>query len=167
MQDLLGIVLRASVMYLYALLLLRLSGKRSIGALTALDFVVTTIIGDLFDDVIWAEIPLAQGVVGISVIVLLHTLAACASWRSARVDRLLSSEPARLIHHGQFVQESLDRERMRRETVEMELRLQGEDKLDEIREADLEPGAEVSCLKEEPSQPAEKRDLPALRKALA
>ena len=50
--DLTGIVFRVSVMYLYALALLRISGKQSVSHLTTLDFIVTLIIGDLFDDAI-------------------------------------------------------------------------------------------------------------------
>jgi uncharacterized membrane protein YcaP (DUF421 family) len=167
MQDVLGIVIRVSVMYLYALLLLRLAGKRGIDSLTPLDFLVSLVIGDMFDDVIWAEIPLAQGLVGFTTIITLHTLVAYASWRSKRVDELVTSTPTVLIREGGFVQAGLDAERTRRETVLMELRLQGEDKPEELQQACLETGGQLSYLKREPAQPAEKRDLPALRKAAA
>jgi hypothetical protein len=36
-----------------------------------------------------------------------------------------------------------------------------------LQQACLETGGQVSYLKREPAQPAEKRDLPALRKAAA
>ncbi len=49
--DLTGIALRVSVMYIFALVLVRMAGKQSLGQLTPMDFVVTLIIGDLFDDV--------------------------------------------------------------------------------------------------------------------
>src|ERR671924_489440 len=62
--DLTGIIFRVSIMYLYALALVRISGKQTLGQLTPMDFVVTLIIGDLFDDVFWAEVPLIEGIVG-------------------------------------------------------------------------------------------------------
>ena len=61
--DLTGIILRVSVMYLYALALLRISGKQSVDHLTALDFLITLIIGDLFDDIFWAEVTIPHGLV--------------------------------------------------------------------------------------------------------
>jgi uncharacterized membrane protein YcaP (DUF421 family) len=54
--DLTGIVFRVSIMYVYALALVRIAGKQSLGQLTPMDFVVTLIIGDLFDDIFWAEL---------------------------------------------------------------------------------------------------------------
>ena len=68
-QELIGIALRVSVMYLYVLAIMRLSGKRSLGAITPFDFVVTVIVGDMFDDVFWAEVPLSKGLVGVTTIV--------------------------------------------------------------------------------------------------
>src|SRR5687768_3174403 len=137
MQDLFGISLRVLIIYVYALLLLRLSGKRSIAHLTALDFIVALAIGDMFDDVIWSEIPLAQGLVGVTTIVLLHTLVAFASWKSRRIHVLVASSPTRLLLNGKLLTGSLTQERMSAAEVEMGLRLLGEDKLDEIHAACL------------------------------
>ena len=68
--DLTGVIFRVSIVYLYALALVRLSGKQSISQLTAMDFVVTLIIGDLFDDVFWVEVPVLQGMVAFAVLII-------------------------------------------------------------------------------------------------
>ena len=69
-----GIALRVTIMYLYALALVRLAGKQSLGQLTGMDFVVTLIIGDLFDDVFWVEVPIVQGLVAFATVVFVHML---------------------------------------------------------------------------------------------
>src|SRR5512133_900580 len=98
--DLPGIILRVSVMYLYALALVRISGKESIGQLSSMDLVVTLIIGDLFDDVFWVEVPLVQGLVGFGTIILAHILVTYLCSRSKLVYQLVNSPARVLIRDG-------------------------------------------------------------------
>src|SRR5687768_2033315 len=121
--DLTGIIFRVSVMYLYALALVRISGKQSLGQLTPMDFIVTLIIGDLFDDVFWVEIPLLQGLVAFATIILAHLLATFAASRNKSIYWMLSSPARILIQEGRFVQKNLRLERMRPEAAQFELRL--------------------------------------------
>jgi uncharacterized membrane protein YcaP (DUF421 family) len=164
MEDLIGIAVRVSVMYVYALLILRLAGKRSIANLSALDLIVGLVIGDMFDDVIWAEIPLAQGMLGMTTFVLLHSLVTFASYKSQRFDELVNSAPTRVIAGGRLLREGLAKERTPAGEVEMGLRLLQEDKLDEVKTGQWEPSGELSVEKHERAKPVQKRDLAALRK---
>jgi uncharacterized membrane protein YcaP (DUF421 family) len=161
--DLPGIIFRVSIMYLYALALVRISGKESLGQLTAMDFVVTTIIGDLFDDVFWAEVPIVQGMVGFATIVLMHLLITFASSRSEPFYRLVTSPERLIIQDGKLVLKNLERERMRPETVQSDLRINGEEHPREVKEARLEPNGQVSVLKRSSSKPVQKKDKRLLR----
>lgn len=58
------IAVRAAFAFLTLLALLRVSGKRTIGKGTAFDFVLALVIGDLFDDLLWADVPASQFAVG-------------------------------------------------------------------------------------------------------
>ena len=156
--DLTGIVVRISVMYLYALALVRISGKQSFGQLTGMDFVVTLIIGDLFDDIFWAEVPVAQGMVALAVIIFSHMLVTFGTSRSIRFYRLVTSPERLLIEDGKLVQKNLQLERMRPDDVQSELRLLGEDHPREIKEAWLEPRGQVSAVKHPSSKPLPKKD---------
>jgi uncharacterized membrane protein YcaP (DUF421 family) len=156
--DLTGIIFRVSVMYLYALALVRISGKQSLGQLTPMDFIVTLIIGDLLDDVFWAEIPLLQGLVAFATIILAHLLATFAASRNASMYRMLVSPARPLIQEGRFVQKNLRIERMRPEAVQFEVRLKGEEHMRAVREARLEPSGQVSVIKESANKPVQKKD---------
>jgi len=161
--DLTGIIFRVSLMYLYALTLIRISGKQSIGQLSSMDLVVTLIIGDLFDDVFWAEVPLAQGLVGFGTVILTHMLVTCLSSRSKLTDRLVNSPARVLIQDGKLVQENLQREWMRQETLQFELRLQGEEHPRGVQEARLEPEGQTSVIKAASNKPVQKKDLRLFR----
>lgn len=156
--DITGIILRVSIMYLYALALVRISGKETLGQLTAMDFIVTLIIGDLFDDIIWADVPIVQGLVAFAIIIFAHMLVTFISSRNKRFYRLVTAPESLLIEDGRLVQESLQRERMRAEAVQSELRLRGEEHLREIKQAWLEPSGQTSVIKAPTSKPVQKKD---------
>ena len=156
--DLAGIVFRVSFMYLYALALVRMSGKESLGQLTCMDFVVTLIIGDLFDNIFWAEVPIVQGMVAFAVIVLMHMLVTLAYSRNIRFYRLVTSPERRVVEAGKLLERNLQRERMRPETLQFELRMKREEHPREIKEAWVEPNGKVSAIKDPASKPIQKKD---------
>lgn len=162
-MDPIGIALRVTIMYLYALALVRIAGKESLGQLTAMDFVVTLIIGDLFDDVFWVEVPLVQGLVAFAVIVFIHMLVTFIASRNIRFYRLVTSPERLLIENGKLILKNLQLERMRADDVQFELRTKGEEHLREVKEAWLEPGGQVSVIKMSDSKPLPKKDKRLLR----
>jgi uncharacterized membrane protein YcaP (DUF421 family) len=156
--DLTGIVLRVSIMYVYALTLVRISGKQSLGQLTPMDFIVTLIIGDLFDDVFWVDVPLVQGMVGFATVIIVHMLVTFVTSRNKSVYWMLSSPARPLLEDGRLVQQNLRLERMRAEDVQFELRLKGEEHMREVKEARLEPSGQVSVIKQTSNKPVSKKE---------
>ena len=69
-----AIAARAALSYIVLLALVRITGKHTIRQGTAFDFAVALIIGDLVDDVIWAEVSTAQFLVACSTLFALHWL---------------------------------------------------------------------------------------------
>ena len=161
--DLTGIIFRVSVMYLYALALVRISGKQTLGQLTAMDFIVTLIIGDLFDNVFWAEVPVMEGMVAMAVVVVLHMLVTFVTSRNKSIYRALASPARPLVEEGRIVQNNLQLERMRPEELQSALRLKGEEHLREIKEARLEPSGQVSVIKLRDNKPVNKKEERLLR----
>jgi uncharacterized membrane protein YcaP (DUF421 family) len=156
--NLVGIVFRVSIMYLYALALVRISGKQTLGQLTPMDFVVTLIIGDLFDDVFWGEVPIVLAMVGFATIVLAHLLVNFIASRNRSIYRTIASPARLLVEEGKLVQKSLQLERIRPDEVHSDIRLKGEEHLREIKEARLEPNGQVSVLKKPSSKSVQKKD---------
>ena len=161
--DLTGIIFRVSVMYLYALALVRISGKQTLGQLTAMDFIVTLIIGDLFDNVFWAEVPVMEGMVAMAVVIVLHMLVTFVTSRNKSIYRALASPARPLVEEGRIVQNNLQLERMRPEELQSALRLKGEEHLREIKEARLEPSGQVSVIKLRDNKPVNKKEERLLR----
>ncbi len=161
MERLLSLALRASVMYVVALGFVRLSGKRSLGKISPLDFVAVTILGDLFDDVFWAEVPLGQALTAFATIILLHTAVAYGEWRVPWIMRLVSGTPTAIIRDSAWRPEGLLAEHTPVAEVLSELRREGIEGLADIERAQWEPSGQISMKSTSGARLALKRDLSA------
>ena len=56
-MELWRILVRAVFAYVFALAVMRIAGKRMVSHADVSSFVVAIIIGDMFDDLLWAEVP--------------------------------------------------------------------------------------------------------------
>lgn len=166
MTALLHVLLRGVILYVYLLIVIRLAGKRTISRGTPFDFIVALIISDLPDDFIWGEVPLAQGLVAISTLMLVHALVLYGGARSAILLRIIESLPSPLIHAGQTIQKNLAFERISKMELEEVLREHEIESHDQVQEARLEPTGKVSVQRTPETRFAEKRDLSKLEQAL-
>ena len=158
-----SILTRVTVMYLLALLFVRILGKPGIGELSTMDFVVITILGDPIDNVIFSDVTIAQGAIAFATVALAHLIVSFISSRSLFIFRLVNSPPRLMIQAGRVQGEGLSAERMRPESVAFEMRLKGEDQVEEVQEAWLETNGKLSVLKKPLSRGAQKQDLKLLR----
>jgi len=132
-NELLFTALRATFVYFFLLLVVRVLGKREIGATSAFDLIVALILGEV--------------------------LVLYMSSRNVLIHQLVTSPPRMIIQKGRLVQKNLQRERTRPETVQFEMRLNGEEHLKEVREARWEPKGQISVIKIESYKPAKKKDM--------
>ena len=78
-MDPLRIVVRVLFAYLFVLALMRIAGHREVKQTDIHSFIVALIIGDLFDDMLWQEVPAAQFVVAVVTLFLLQ-IGATLQW---------------------------------------------------------------------------------------
>jgi uncharacterized membrane protein YcaP (DUF421 family) len=158
-EHVLGLIVRATATYVFLLVLLRVSGKRTVGEGTPFDLVVALVLGDFPDDIIWGEVPVAQGIVAMGAVMLAHLCVVYASFRSIRFDRLVGSGPTPIVRNGRSVPQGLRRERMNEGDVDVVLRHHGRPDRREVREALLEPDGELSLRPAESARIARRRDV--------
>jgi uncharacterized membrane protein YcaP (DUF421 family) len=77
-MDPLRIAVRVAFTFVFVLVLIRASGKRTISQGDVSSFIVALVIGDLFDDMFWAEVPAAEFIVAAGTFVTVHMLVATA-----------------------------------------------------------------------------------------
>ena len=87
--------------YVFLVVLLRFSGKRTLSKLNAFDLVVTVAMGSTLSAVVLsADVPLAEGATGFLVLVLCQFVLARGSVRSRRFAGWVRSEPRLLLTAG-------------------------------------------------------------------
>ena len=158
-NELLLTALRATFIYFYLLLLVRILGKREIGASSAFDLLVALMLGDVVDEVIYGEVTVAQGAVAMTIIAVWHLVNAFASYKSDFIDRLTGAPPTVLVKNGRIQRKELGRERLNETELLSGLRLMSVDDIKEVKQATLEPNGQISVLKEDWAKPIQKQDL--------
>jgi uncharacterized membrane protein YcaP (DUF421 family) len=144
---LLEIVLRTLIMYVYLLVLTRLVGKRGVGDLNSFDYIIVIAIGSATGDPMFMpELPLAHGMVVITVVVVLERFLAKWIQRSGTLEKMAESTPSPLVRDGEIVWEWLERERMTEGELMSSLRLHGVRDLGEVERAYLEPTGIISVF---------------------
>jgi uncharacterized membrane protein YcaP (DUF421 family) len=159
LHELAMTALRATAIYVFLLIVVRLLGKRTVGAATAFDFMVALILSEVVDEPIYGDVPLVQGLLVIAVVAGWHAVNSYLSYRSPRFDRLTGGEPTVLVKDGAIVRDGMRTERVNEEELRSMLRLQGIEDLADIKKATLEPDGLVSVIKTEDARELQKRDL--------
>ena len=112
--------------YACLILLLRVSGKRTLAKLNAFDLIVTVALGSTLATVLLSKsVPLAEGVCGMVVLVLLQYAVAWLSVRFEPVSALVKSEPSLVLRDGTFLDGALREQRLTRGEVMAALRGSG------------------------------------------
>jgi uncharacterized membrane protein YcaP (DUF421 family) len=92
----------AILAYASLIAILRLSGKRTLAKLNAFDLIVTVTLGSTLAPVVLSrDITLADGIVGMALLVLLQFTVTWFSVRSKVFRRMVRSEPTLLLHRGE------------------------------------------------------------------
>lgn len=158
-MELLWTALRASFVYLFLLVVVRLLGKREIGNHSAFDLVVALILGEVVDEIIYGDVTVLQGVIAIVVVAIWHVVNSWASFKSEIIEKLTGAPPTVVVKNGQIQRKNLAKERMNEGELFSELRMMGVDDVKEVKQATLEPNGKISVIQEDWAKPVQRQDL--------
>ncbi|MDR1616363.1 MAG: DUF421 domain-containing protein, partial [Syntrophomonadaceae bacterium] len=152
--------LRAAVMYLMAMVMIRLLGKRALGELGALDFVVMTGVGHTVVSIaLDKSIPFYEGVIILATLAFLEFITGFLSLKNQRFAHLISGKPVILIEDGRIIKDNLKKEKFNADDLMQELRKQGIADVDEVHKGILESCGGFTVILKEADQPVSRRDL--------
>jgi uncharacterized membrane protein YcaP (DUF421 family) len=141
------LVIRASVVFVAVLLLLRVSGKRQVGQMGMAQFVVLILISNAVQNAMnGGDNSLLAGVILAAVLIGWSVLFEVATYRSKRLENLIQGRPVLLIHNGQVLSDHLQHERLSVRELRVMLRRQGVHSFAEVAEAVLESDGYVSII---------------------
>jgi uncharacterized membrane protein YcaP (DUF421 family) len=131
-DSLTRIAIVAPLAYIALVVLLRVSGKRTLTKLNAFDLVITVALGStLATQILSADTPLVDGVLAFAILIALQWAVTFVSVRSKRFRRLVRSEPTVLLYEGEPQTEAMRRERVTEGEILQAIRSNGGQELED------------------------------------
>jgi uncharacterized membrane protein YcaP (DUF421 family) len=125
-ESLLRTLVVGTLAYLALILLLRVSGKRTLSQLNAFDLIVTVAIGSTLATVLLQrDVSLAEGALALALLVGLQYAVASTVMKAPAVEKLVKAEPTMLLYRGEFLQDAMKKERVSEAEVLAVLRANG------------------------------------------
>jgi uncharacterized membrane protein YcaP (DUF421 family) len=160
-------ILRSLLVYLAVLAALRLAGKRHVGQLSIVDFVLVLLVSNSVQNaMVGSDTSLAGGLVAALTLVAVNLVLTKLVFRNERFGAMLEGEPALLVRNGQVNESHLAREGIRQAELEAAIREHGFEDVRSCRSVIQEIDGSISVVPYETGakkeNPGELR-LPPLR----
>lgn len=141
-------VLRAVAVYVVLLLLFRVAGRRTLAEITTFDFVLLLIIGEAVQPALLGnDFSVTTALVVVTTLLFIDVMLSLLKARSARVEKMLDGVPTIIVENGRCLRDRMDKARVSQDDVmEAARRLQGIERLDQIKYAVLEVSGGITVI---------------------
>lgn len=151
---------RTAVLYLTAVVVIRIMGKRQIGQLQPFELVITIIIAELvvipMQD---KDVPLLEGLIPVLTLLMLQYLVSLVLMKSENARAVVCGIPSVLVHNGRIVESELRRLRYNLSDLLEQLRVKGLPDVSDVEFAVLETNGELSVIPKSQKRPVQPQDL--------
>jgi uncharacterized membrane protein YcaP (DUF421 family) len=145
-QPLAVTAMKAIVLYVVMLVMVRVLGKRAIGNFTAFDLLVALMVSDMIGDIVFNNVTFTQGMAGILPIAAMEYVGSWLSIKKPSFDRIIEGSPTIVMREGQLDRHGMNIERMTEYDIDAALRHHGIDDRRQVRLATVESDGHVSVL---------------------
>lgn len=121
------------------MIMLRLSGKRTLSKLNVFDFVFVVAVGSVFAaTIIEKDVTLVEGMAAFGTLIVIQLILAKLAVYSPTAERIINGKPTLLLSHGEFIERSLRKERVTEEEVRAAIREEGVTRVEDVDAVVLE-----------------------------
>lgn len=151
----LGLIVRALVVYGFLMIALRMAGRRELGQMTTFDLVLLLVLANAVQNSINAgDNSLGGGLISATTLLLINFAVGEATYRWRWFERLVQGRPLTLVRNGKIVLRSMQRERVTLEELRSALRKQGIDGVSHCKHAVLESDGTLTAVRDDVTQHA-------------
>ncbi|MCK8608452.1 DUF421 domain-containing protein [Agromyces sp. C10] len=145
--DVARVLLVGAAAYVTLVVVLRVSGKRTLGQLNAFDFIVTVALGSTLATILLSsEVSFIEGAAALALLALLQLVVAFASSRSERLREAVTASPTLVVWDGELDRVALEHNRLAESEVLQAIRASGSGGLDDIAAVVLETNGKLSVI---------------------
>ena len=156
------ILLRGSAVYWFLFLIFRFVLRRDVGAVGIADVLLLVLIADAAQNAMSADYrSITEGLILVSTIIGWNWLLDWLSSKSPRFARVVAPQALVLIRNGRVHRENLRREMLTPDDLQSRLRLQGVERVSDVKLALLEEDGQISVIRQEGKRrPSPERSQP-------
>ncbi|WP_214690427.1 MULTISPECIES: YetF domain-containing protein [unclassified Exiguobacterium] len=148
LSTMIRIILTGIGAYISIILMLRVSGKRTLAKMNAFDFIVTVALGSILATTLTSQqTSLLAGLTAFGTLIVLQYILAKLSKRFSIVNQIIKSEPTLLFYKGDYLREHLQKERILEIEVIQAIRSSGTP-LGQVEAVIIETDGTFSVLKD-------------------
>lgn len=149
------LIVRALLVYLFLILLLRITGKRQVGQLAPFDLVLLLVLSNAVQNSMnGGDNSLIGGVISATTLVLINLAVGIVTHRSKKLEGIIEGHPQVLIHNGKLYQEIMTAARLTHHELHAALRQGGCACVDDVHMAVLENNGSISVVPKRETAPA-------------
>ena len=138
-------IARAIVVYMFLLVILRVTGKRQVGQLAPFDLVLLLVLSNaLQNSMNGGDNTVTGGVISAISLVSLNWLLGYATFRSKKIGRFVEGRPQVIVHNGHVYRDVMANERLTQDELDAAIRLAGCASIHDVHFAILENNGQIS-----------------------
>lgn len=139
--------IKGILIYIFLIIALRISGKRSLSKLNIFDFIITIAIGSVFASVLTTkDVKLAQGTTAIIVLLGGQYIISRLSYKYDKFEEKIKSDPALLYYDNRFLYDTMKVERVTEREILQAVRASGVGSLEKVQAVILESQGSISVI---------------------
>lgn len=153
------LILRASIVYVALITLVRMTGKRQIGQLSPFDLILLLILSESVQNAITDdEHSITGGLILAATLVGLNYLVGIITFKSEKAERVIQGHPEILVRNGKVIEAVATKAKISKSELESALREAGFFRVEDVKMAILEDNGRVSAEGFEPGKAGSNSD---------
>jgi uncharacterized membrane protein YcaP (DUF421 family) len=141
------LIARGAVVYVFLLILLRLTGKRQVGQLAPFDLVLLLVLSNAVQNSMNAgDNSLVGGLISATTLVGVNYIVGLATFRSKKLEAIIEGRPQVLIHNGKLFEDVMASAHLTHHELNAALRQAGCASVSDVHSAVLENSGAVSVI---------------------
>ena len=138
-------IVRAVVVYVFLIVILRVTGRRQVGQLAPFDLVLLLVLSNAVQNSMnGGDNSLLGGLVSAATLVALNWVVGVLTYRSKRLEALIEGRPQVLIHNGSLFEDVMRNARLTHHELNAALRRGGCATVEDVHTAILENNGSIS-----------------------
>ncbi len=145
------LILRGVIVYIFLIILLRVTGKRQIGQLAPFDLVLLLVLSNSVQNAMnGGDNSVIGGMISATTLILLNAFVGRLTYKNKRLERIIEGRAEILIHNGKLYEDIMQKEKITHHELMSALRAEGCNTIDEVHCAILENTGQITVHPNKP-----------------